>query len=153
MNIFLWLVLSLIAAVLYRIGGSDLNIPLKTKWRDLGVPLVGVVCLLVLLPRTSWWWLSGSLVAYFMLSFGSLCTYWDHWGSDDVEWFEWMLTGMFYGLAAIPVAFYLGSGTGFVLRTMLLMGAIPFSNKLKCELLVEPFRGFMFVATLPLLVI
>lgn len=153
MSVWLWLLMSFVGAILYRIGGSDLNVPFKTKWRDLGVPLCGLVCLLVLVPNVAILAYSASLAGYFILSFGSLTTYWDKWGTDDVEWYEWSLTGFVYGIASFPIAIYQGRWIGFAIRTVILSLSVTFSNNLKYEWLVEPFRGFMFVSTLPLLVL
>jgi hypothetical protein len=159
MSILLLFLLSILSGFLYRIGGSDLKVPFKTKFRDLGVPLCGLVCLLNLLPNTSTMWLSVALVGYFILSFGSMTTYWDKWGTDDVEWYEWALTGLCYGLASFPIAIYTGQWIGFVIRAIILMVFMPFSNKLQFKILsdgtdgVEGSRGFMFVLTMPLLVL
>jgi len=145
--------MSLIGAILYRVGGSDLNVPFKTKWRDLGVPLAGIVVLCVLIPFNAVWAYWGALASFLVLSFGSLCTYWDKWGTEGVDWYEWTLTGFCYGVAALPIAFYTGSWVGACIRIIILMLVIPNSNRLKYEWLVEPSRGFAFIATLPLLVI
>ena len=158
MSILMWLVLSLISAILYRIGGSSLRIPMKTKYRDWGVPLCGLIFLAKLLAITSWWYY-GALAGFFLFSFGSLCTYFDHWGTDDVEWYEWALTGFIMGMAALPIAVYTGRWIGFILRTIILTIFMPFSNRLQFEILwdetdlVEASRGFMFTATLPLLIL
>lgn len=153
MDIKLYLLACILGAILYRIGGSALHIPFKTKWRDLGVPIVGIVCLYVMIPFNAAWAYWGAMAGFLVLSFGSMTTYWDHWGTDNVEWYEWMLTGFCYGVAALPIALYTGSWIGFCVRTIILMTAITFSNRLKYEWLVEPSRGFVFIATLPLLVI
>ena len=144
--------------ILYRIGGSALNVPLKTKFRDWGVPAVGVYVLVQMLAITSWWYYA-ALVGFFLASFGSLCTYWDHWGTDDVQWYEWTLTGFVMGLAALPIAIYTGRYIGFTIRTLILTVFMPFSNKLQFKVFwdktdgVEGSRGFLFIATLPLLLI
>jgi len=159
MSIFLFLFLCLLGGVFYRLGGSSLNIKFKTKIRDLGVPLVGLVCLLILMPYRALWAYWGAMAWFVGLSFGSLCTYWDHWGTDDVQWYEWTLTGFVMGLAALPIAIYTGRYIGFTIRTLILTVFMPFSNKLQFKVLwdktdgVEGSRGFLFIATLPLLLI
>lgn len=159
MPIIAFFLACLAGAVLYRIGGSDLNIPMKTKFRDWGVPAVGVYALFQMLPMYSWAWHYLSLAGFFFASWGSLVTYWDHWGSDDVEWFEWVLTGFFYGLSALSIAIYTGRYVGFIIRTIILAIFIPFSNKFQFKVFwdktdgVEGSRGFMVIATLPLLVV
>jgi len=92
--------------------------------------LIGLVCLYVLVPFNATWAYWGTFLGFFILSFGSMTTYWDHWGTDDVEWYEWTLTGFCYGISALPVTIYTGRWVGYYVRTIILMLAIPYSNKL-----------------------
>ena len=61
---------SILGAILYRMGGSD---KWNTKWRDIGVALVGVGLLMILDFHASYWWI---YLLCFGLYFGSLTTYW-----------------------------------------------------------------------------
>lgn len=103
------IILACISAVLYRIGGSDLKIPLKTKFRDWGCPACGILAIIALHVQAPWW----AHLAYFGLGWLSCSTYWDKWGTDGVEWFEWLLTACVMGLAAIPYAFSTGLWLAF----------------------------------------
>ena len=156
MSILSYIIACLAGFILYRIGGSSLNIPMKTKFRDWGVPAVGVYVLVQMLVITSWWYY-GALVGFFLASFGSLVTYWDKWGTDDVEWYEWALTGFMNGMAALPIALYTHRWVGFIIRVVILTIFMPLSNRLQFTILwddtdlVEGSRGFVFTATLPLL--
>lgn len=102
-------ILACISAVLYRIGGSALKIPLKTKFRDWGCPACGVLAMIAMHVQAPWW----AHLAYFGLGWASLVSYFDHWGTDGVDWFEWLLTGCVMGLAAIPYAFATGLWLAF----------------------------------------
>jgi len=112
-----------------------------------------------LMPQSSLWSYYGCLVAFFCISWGSLSTYWDHWGTDGVEWYEWVLTGFICGLAVLPVAWHLGTWTGFVIRLIILAAFMPFSNKLQFKVALDPTdmvegsRGWVIIGTLPLLLI
>ena len=158
MSILSYIMACLAGGALYRIGGSSLNIPMKTKFRDWGVPAVGVYVLVQMLAITSWWYYA-ALVGFFLASFGSFCTYWDYWSDDNVQWYEWALTGFVMGLAALPIAIYTGRYIGFTIRTLILTVFMPFSNKLQFKVLwdptdgVEGSRGFVFIATMPLLLL
>ena len=52
-------------------------------------------------------------VAYFGLAWAALSTYWDRWGTDDVEWYEWLITGIGYALAVLPYAIATGQWEAF----------------------------------------
>ena len=105
-------ILAGISAALYRIGGSDLKIPLKAKFRDWGCPACVILAMIALRAGAPWW----AHLVYFGLGWASLTTYWDHWGTDDVEWYEWFLTGCAMGLAPIPYAFATGMWMAFFIQ-------------------------------------
>ena len=158
MKILLFSFISILSGICYRVGGSSLNMKMKTKVRDFGVPLCGVIVLSNMMPCESFWYYI-SLFSFFLFSFGSLTTYWEHWKSEGVEWFEFALTGFFYGMAALPVAIYSGRYIGFILRTIILTIFMPFSNKFQLTIFSDPTdgvegsRGFVFIATMPLLLL
>lgn len=102
------------SAILYRIGGSDLHIPLKTKWRDWGCPACSILAMWDLHVGAPLW----AHAVYFFLGWGSLSTYWDHWGSDDVEWYEWLLTAFVMAMAPIVYAFALGHWIAFAVQAV-----------------------------------
>lgn len=112
------LILAILSAALYRIGGSDLKIPLKTKFRDWGCPACVILAMIAIRADAPWW----AHVAYFGLGWASLSTYWDHWGTDDVEWYEWLLTGVVMGLAPIPYAFATGLWMAFFIQLLAQVG-------------------------------
>ena len=144
MNILIWSVLVVASAVLYRMGGSD---KYDTKWRDLGVPLCSVLALTVL---SYWHWV---LCIYYLLLFGSLTTYWKKQGTD-ADWWNWSLTGFFYGLSVAPYVFVSGHWLGFGLYVAFVTIAVTlWSELIKNSVWEENGRGAIIVLGLPLLLI
>jgi hypothetical protein len=80
---------TILASVLYRMGGSA---NYHTKFRDLGVPTVVAVVLLLLGAHT--WW----LILTFGLMFGALTTYWK----------GFYMHGLLVGLSLAPVVIATG---------------------------------------------
>jgi len=142
------IVLSLISGLLYRLGG--IGHPYNTKYRDFGVPLTGLFLLFLLGITAPWWvWL-----LTFGTMFGSMTTYCKLGNQEDVHWYNWFLTGTLYGLSALPLALSTGKWLGFTLRTIILAFAVmAWSEKMDEVNLEESGRGFLFVITLPLLLI
>ncbi len=101
-KILLWLGLSILSGILYRLGGSAkrgnwLDFARNSKTRDVGCPLVllGLVWVLFGLKWHFWW----AYLATFGLSWGGLTTYWDWlFGYDN-----FYAHGFFCGLAGIPL--------------------------------------------------
>ena len=149
------IIFSLISAILFRLGGSSYNLPLKTKLRDVGC----TVCTLLTM------WAVGihaeivQTFIYIALSWGILSLSCDFWGSDDIEWYERVLWGFLQGLTAIPMAIYTGRYIGFFIRILILMIFMPFSDKLQIKVFldktdgVELSRGFIYNITIPLLLV
>jgi hypothetical protein len=148
-RIIAFVALCLLSGLLYRLGG--IGKPWNTKWRDFGVPVVALAAMLVLGIGASWglWWLH--LISAVLL-FGSLTTYWEHWGSDDVEWYEWLATGFVYSLAYLPYVWYLDLWIPFLIRTIVLaLLTMAWSEVIDDVDWEERGRGFLIVISLPLL--
>ena len=138
------IVLSGLAGILYRAGGSS---AFNTKFRDLGVPIV-VLGWFLILGLYHWTLLVSSL-----LLFGALTTYWKKPGTD-AKWWNWALTGLGYSLSLLPYAVVFGSWVGFSLRIALLTTLTVVWSEVQDVDIIEEFgRGFLIVATLPLLLI
>jgi hypothetical protein len=143
MNILWWLVFSIASACCYRMGGTSLG----TKWRDCGVPLVATAYLLVLGLKAPWW----AYLAHFGLLWAAMTTYWKA-EDEDVKFWDWILTGFFYGFAALPMAWATGHWLGFGARCLILSALVTiWSEAIGTDWLEEGGRGFFTVATLPLL--
>lgn len=159
MNPIIFILWCLASGALYRLGGCALNLPLKTKWRDWGCGLCGVMVLGAMMAKGSVWGYWCALASLFLLSWPALASYNDRWGTDGVDWYEWVLNGFCIGVAAVGIAWYTGSWLGLGIRTVVLMAFMPYSNKLQLKIFSDPTdgvegsRGIVIIATLPLLVI
>lgn len=118
MDIILYLGLTVASAILYRIGGSDLNIPLKAKWRDWGCPACAILAMIAIRAGAPWW----AHIVYFFPAWYGCASYNDHWGTDGVEWYEWLLTGVVMGLASLPYAFATGLWFAFWFQFIVQVG-------------------------------
>ncbi len=130
--------LSLLSAILYRLGG--IGKPFNTKIRDLGVPLVASITLYFLGVKFVWW----AYLLHFALLFASLTTYWDElFGYDN-----FYAHGLFCGLSALPL---LATGIPFwiiILRSIFLsIGMGLWSKFWKWDTMEEAGRGFLIPFT------
>jgi len=147
MKILLWLGLSILSAILYRLGGTSAG----TKWRDAGCPLVALILYIALKGfNLSFLWV---YLLTFGLSWGAMTTYWKRKGTD-AKWWNWLLTGLGYSLATLPIAFVTGHWIGFGLRILVLSLLTMFwSEKIDWDVAEEMGRGAIFCLTIPLLTI
>ena len=136
--------LSLIAGFLYRAGGSDWA---NTKYRDFGVP---IVMLLAMWHLKLWHW---SLIPSAIALFASLTTYFKKKGADAL-WWNWALVGLITAFSMVFYAWASGHWLGFWIRcalnTVLIMAWSEWQDEVNAE---EGGRGFIIIATLPLLLI
>jgi len=136
------IIASILAAILYRMGGSG-NYPRQA--RMVGVPLVTTLATLVMGVH-SW-----SLILYMGLMVGAISTYWDFLFNDEDNFY---LHGFMIGIAALPlmmagVHWYAIIARSFILA--LFMGI--WCKVWKWDIAEETGRGFSIVATIPLLLI
>jgi len=155
MTVLYILLIALLAGLFNRIGGMGGYWWANGKVRDWGVPACAIGAMMVLGISCSWWvW-----CIFFLLAWGALSTYNDRWWTYGIDFWEWVLTGFSYGLAALPIAISTGKYLGFAIRCGILAAFMPFSNKLQWKLFhddtdgVEGSRGIMYILTLPLLLI
>jgi len=142
--ILLTLLASILGAVLYRLGGAK---GYNTKFRDLGLPTVGIG-LLWILGGWNWWF-----ILCFGLYFGSMTTYWKKKGTD-AKWWNWLLVGLGYSLAFLPYAVATGHGGGFIIRTVIVTAATALWSEFIGNPVVEECgRGAITTITIPLLLI
>ena len=142
------IILALIGGLLYRLGG--IGHPYNTKYRDFGVPLTALL-LLFLLGITAPWWI---WLLTFGIMFVSMTTYCKFNNQEDVYWYNWFLTGTLYGISVLPFAFSTGNWLGFTLRTIILaFSTMAWSEVIDEVNLEEGGRGFLFIVTLPLLLL
>jgi len=152
-NLIIILLWSFLCGVAYRLGG--VGKPFDTKFRDIGCAFISLITIWSFGISVELGW----TVLYLLCVFGTMTTCWEYWKTDDIEWFEWCLTGFFYGLSALPICLSTGRYLGLIIRTIILTIFMPFSNKLQFKAIwdktdgVEFSRGFMFNITIPLLLL
>lgn len=150
-HIIVWLLVSAIAGLLYRLGG--VGKPYDTKYRDFGVPLVGIVMLAFFYNFHTDWKIILSYFLTFGLYFGSMTTYWKKKGTN-AYWYNWLYTGLGYSLAFLPFAIVTGNWLGFGIRTILVsVFTSLWSDKIDQVVWEECGRGVITTATIPLLLI
>ena len=107
------IVLVLLSGLLYRFGG--IGKPFNTKYRDFGVPtcMLALICII-----NGFHW---SLILCWGAMMGSMTTYWgfiNKWFKLPKEkkyWFNWLLTGFFYGFSMLPYAIFTQQWQQFLL--------------------------------------
>lgn len=143
------ILLTLLSGWLYWVGGQDKT---KIKWantkiRDLGVPTVWLISMILLKGWSSWYLLC------FMLLFGSLTTYWKKKG-EDAQWYNWLFTGLGYSLAIFPFVIVNDLWVFFAVRTVILTVFVTlWSTFMGADFWQENGRGGMVVLTNSLLTI
>ena len=143
-------VMSIISGILYRLGGTGGAWWKNTKMRDIGVPIIALVMMLLLGYHISW-----MLVLSTILLFASLTTYWKKINKffgdteENCRWYNWYVHGFVCGLAYLPMIF-VGVPILVVLgRSFILAGLVTLSSELIDEVFWEEFcRGFFIVLTL-----
>ena len=140
----LWIIFTFLGALFYRLGGQ-----IQTKARDLGLPAIATVYLLILGLKCPWW----AYLLHFGLLFGALTTYWKK-KDQDAKWWNWLLTGLGYSLAAIPIAIGTNHWPGFGIRCIVLTTLITFWSEFIGDVnWEESGRGALIILTLPILLI
>ena len=142
-----WLIGSIICSILYRVGGSDLPLENKTKYRDAGCPLIACGLLAYSQwPLTFIAWIG--LILSFGLSWGAMTTYFKKKGTDAM-WWNWLIVGLAFGVAFLPYAWATQQWIPFAIRavatTILIM---VWSQAIGWAVLEELGRGFIYCSTL-----
>ncbi len=143
-------ILAIISGVLYRLGG--IGKPFNTRFRDIGCSLIILVtCLILGLFRG----FTASLVAYlltFGLLWGAYASYWK--SGEDMKFRHWCFHGLGLAFALLPIAYITGHWIGFIMRLFILPLLIAVWSEGIGEVNLEEFgRGFLFCATLPILLL
>lgn len=141
-----WLItggLALVGGLLYRLGGY--GPPFNTKFRDLGIPTIAVICLWV------WGYHHWSLIPTFGLMFAAQTSYFKKKGTD-AKWFNWLFVGLAFSLSSIPISVYVRYPLGFFYRTLVVTTLTVLWSQFVGNDWVEEFgRGFIQIITLPIL--
>ena len=153
MLIFRLICLSFLSGYLYFLGGEKKTgkyIKHQKIVRRIGCALISLYIIWLLKIAIPWY----IYVATAGLTYFALSTYWDRWGSDGVEWYEWALTGFGYSICTFLIPIHTGLWLGFVVRTLFLTLIISLWSEHFDDVFIEAGgRGLFFAVTLPLLVI
>lgn len=136
--------IAILSAVLYNLGGR--GAPYNTKFRDFGCPLC-VLGAIAALGLYHW-----SALISTVLLFGAMTTYWTPKKQPDVLWWNWLLTGFFYGVALLPFCWITGCLFGWLCYTIsVAVLTCILSESISNVVWEERSRGFIVVICLPLL--
>lgn len=152
------LLLALVSALFYRLGGwggpgRDLfpTLPrwfFNTKARDIGCPLVALGALFVMgVANVVPWWIN---LISFGLMFGALTTYWDSvpWNKGKDNFY---MHGAGIACAYLPYIVGMGPSGPLIRVAVLTVGIGLWSHLIGKDWLEEGGRGFLIIATLPLM--
>ena len=153
MRIFVLLILSLISAVLYRIGGKGgfKNAKAIRRFGCAGVFLIAV------------WLLSGFKLTYlwayiltYILSALALSTYHDYLAPDgkSENWLCWLVTGIVYGLSCFPLIWAGVNYYAIIDRAIALGLAIMLlRERTGKDWLEEAGSGSLYILSVPILLV
>src|SRR3990167_1091933 len=136
--------LILIGSWAYHLGGQG-----QKLYRRIGTNLCAILIFALLNPvMQAWWYL---LPLTFITQYASLSTYWK-FNEPDVLWYYWIITGLMYGLSALPLFWCGASIIGFTIRSIILLIGVVWVSERSNKVLVEELcRGALFTGTIVLL--
>uniref|UniRef100_A0A6H2A501 Uncharacterized protein n=1 Tax=viral metagenome TaxID=1070528 RepID=A0A6H2A501_9ZZZZ len=128
-------------------GASGYN----TKFRDFGIPTVGIIVLLAIGNYThSSGWNIASYIITFGLMFASQTTYFKKKGAEG-KWWNWFLVGLANGVALIPYGIIHGQVWEAIIRTLILAIGITIWSEINDDVVWEEMgRGILIILTLGL---
>lgn len=146
MNIYALLGLSILAGGLYHLGGQW-----QKMFRRAGLPILCYIPALLILFGLSGWIL-------YILSAGllslALTTYHDYLSPDGKRetWLCWLVTGLCYGLASLPLIWAGINWYAIIGRAIVLAGLTTWISERSGKVLTEEFwRGAIILLTIPIL--
>jgi hypothetical protein len=152
MNIFslisLWevivlTILSGLGGLLYRLGG--IGDPFNTKYRDFGVPIIGMVYMFMF-NEINW-----TIILSGVLCFAAQTTYFKG-EAEDVLWYHWFFVGLAFSLCWLPYIFFNMNWIGFYSRALIVTSLIPLWSLFIDDDTLEEFgRGVIQIITLILI--
>lgn len=145
------LILSCLNSFLYRLGGGWSKWHNNKLFRRIGCAVVTILGYILLLPLHYEWKAIVALFVAFGAMYGALCTYWK--GSAlKCMWYHWLLTGIGYGLASLPLIFAGIPGVWIWIRVVVLGILTMIISEKSDNVWVEEFgRGSLIILTLPIL--
>lgn len=138
------MVLAALNGFFYRMGGSG-NFPRYFRGLGMVITLIGSMALLGLFH-----W---SLLICAGALYGLSTTYFKKKGSDAYYW-NWLLVGFAFSISILPFCIFNGHWLGFSIRTVVCTALVTLWSQFIGNAVIEEFgRGFICIATLPLLLI
>ena len=166
LKILLFLGLTVLAGVLYRLGGAGkqgkwYDFIANTKARDFGVPtcLIAIFMIFAWAPHWSMW----LLILTWGATFGVQTTYWKK--GPDAKWYNWLFTGLGYSVCWLPIVIaqnipgHVPAGVhsqwlGFFIHLVACTGwTVMVSELIGKDVWEENARGWVQALTVPLLFI
>lgn len=146
MKILSILILSIIAGILYRMGGKGGKWYFNTKMRDIGCSIITILSLFILKIFVPFW----AYLFTFGLSWAACAAYWQ---MDEHKWGFWP-HGLGLSLATLPIAYITGHWWGFSIRCIIFTTLITLWSEFWGDVNIEEGgRGALIILTLPLLLI
>ena len=155
MRILVLLILSMISATFFRLGGSAkngswLDFAKNTKTRDIGCSLVFLAAFWgVFGLKMGFWW---AYALTFFLSWGAMSTYWDFLFNDKDNFYAY---GIGIGIASLPFIWCAIPWYAIIGRTICLALSFGLLNKYvnkwhipHSDNIEEYLRGFLIIASL-----
>ena len=138
------IILILLGSFLYYLGGQG-----QKLYRRIGTNLCAILIFCILNPLMQAWWYLIPLT--FITQYACLSTYFK-FNEPDVLWYHWIITGLMYGLSALPLLWGGASMVGFIIRSIILLIGIVWVSERSNKVFVEEFfRGILYTSTYLLL--
>ena len=147
-------ILSILSAILYRLGGGWSTINHNKLFRRIGCSICVVIASILTLKLKADISTILAIILLFGANYVALSTYWK--GKEvDCKWYHWLFTGIGYGLAALPLLIGGNAGIpGIMLRTAALGITTMYVSEKSDNVWIEEFwRGALIILTIPLLLI
>jgi hypothetical protein len=143
-KIFGVVILSIIAGVAYRMGGSG---KYPRYVRELAASIALIISMLIL-GYFHW-----SIILCAGALYGLETTYFKKKGKD-ATWFNWLLVGLAFSIAVLPIVLVYHNWIGFSVRSVICTFLVVYWSETNGNVVWEECgRGIIPIATLPLLLI
>jgi hypothetical protein len=145
MKYLILLALTIASAILYRMGGAS---GYDKLWRRIGCAIVATGALFLFISP-HW-----AFILHALLLYAGLTTYHDYFNDGKENWVCWLITGLVYGLAALPLAWAGVNMYAILIRSVVLgIGTMVISEG-SSNVYVEEFgRGGLIPLTIPILLL
>lgn len=142
--------LAIVAGILYRLGGSSNG---QRFYRPVGLGVLTIATLIIWLGVHMDWKVLCAMFACGGLNAGLCTTYFKKKNTDATIW-SWVLVGLAFSIALLPIAYTDNLWVGFAIRAVALTPAVAMWSQLIGNAVVEEFgRGFLNIITIALMFI